>query len=69
MIFYRVKPSADNTKRKILSKNGKIKIDGILIGNELYTPSEYKRLANNPNDFEKVSVNKAYYFFGARFEM
>lgn len=42
---------------------------GILIANELYTPSEYKRLAMCPAWFDVVEIpkNKIHFFFGARF--
>lgn len=68
MTYYKVKKQYDNIKRVVKSKNG-LKYDGILVANELYTPTEYKKLANNPYCFEVVEVpkNKIYWFFGARF--
>ena len=68
MKYYKVKQEYDNTKRVVL-KNGKKVIDGILVGTELYTPAEKKRILNNDDCFELVEVSKKqiYWFFGARF--
>ena len=68
MTYYKVKENCDNLKRVVI-KNEKKVVDGILVKNELYTPSEFKKLANNSNCFEVVQVpkNKIYWFFGARF--
>ena len=74
MIYYKVKAEHDNKARfKYYEKNGfsyYVKEDGILIGNELYTPKEREKIANNDRYFEKVEIskNKTYWFFGARFE-
>lgn len=67
MNYFKVKPSADQTRKKAN------KMD-ILVANELYTEKELAKFA--PIDsmyvqshFERVSVpkNKTYFFFGARF--
>lgn len=74
MTYYRVKEEHDNRARfKYYEKNGfshYVKEDGILIGNELYTPKEREKIANKDRYFEKVEIskNKTYWFFGARFE-
>ena len=70
MRYYRVKPEYDN-KVKYVWRRGQGVSDGILIGNELYTPKEYERLANYWAWFEEVEIpkNKTYWCFGARFEM
>lgn len=71
MLYYRVKPDMDNQKKYVYvgSSNLKIKPDGILIANELYTPRERERIANTDKFFEKVEIsrNKTFWFFGARF--
>lgn len=71
MLYYRVKPQYDNTKCFVYigHSNLKIKQEGILVGNELYTPKERERLAMKDEYFEKVNISrkKIYWFFGARF--
>ena len=60
MIYYRVKPEADQKRRT----------DGsIYIANELYTPAEAKRYKLNFNYLETISISRknVYFFFGARF--
>ena len=65
MTYYRVKGTADQTPRIL---NGKR--NSILIGKELYTPAEYRKLGNRPELFEAVSIKKTdtFFMFGARFE-
>ena len=72
MKYYKVRPEFDN---KQVARNGYY-----LVGNELYTPAELRKLENQyvqysltpPNFsrmFEEVEVSKrsVYFFFGARF--
>lgn len=74
MIYYKVKPEHDSKTKYIYFEKGgfsyQIKPDGILVGNELYTPKEREKIANTDKYFEKVEVSKrkTYWFFGARFE-
>lgn len=71
MLYYRVKPDMDNRKRYVYvgGSNQKIKVDGILVGNELYTPRERERIANADKFFDAVEISRknVYWFFGARF--
>lgn len=69
MIYYRVKPRYDNQTRYRWNNHHQGVPDGIVIGNELYTPREFARLAMCPEWFETVEVSprKTYFFFGARF--
>jgi hypothetical protein len=70
MLYYRVKPDMDNRPLyKFVGNTTKVKRDGILIANELYTPAERKQIANADKFFEKVEISqrKTYWFFGARF--
>jgi hypothetical protein len=70
MLYYRVKPDADQRPLYKYTSNGqKVKRDGILIANELYTPSERAKIANADKFFDKVEISrkKIYWFFGARF--
>ena len=71
MLYYRVKPEYDQRSRWrfIGHSNLKGKPDGILIANELYTPTERSRLMNHDKMFEIVRIqkNKIYWCFGARF--
>ena len=74
MVYYRVKPEADQKPR---IKNHKLKIkrvpDGIYTAHELYTAGEldkfYLTLEEEHNYFERVVIpkNKVYWFFGSRF--
>lgn len=60
MLYYKVKPGFDQTKRR----------DGsILIANELYTPREKERfnISDKAVDPVQVSKHSVYFFFGARF--
>lgn len=72
MKYYKVRPQFDN---KQVTRNGYY-----LVGNELYTPAELRKLEaryhayyRNPINFalmfEEVEVSKrsVYFFFGARF--
>ena len=71
MLYYRVKPEYDNKKRYRWNNHGQRVVDGsILVGNELYTPGEFRKIANCPAWFDKIQINKnkTYFFFGARFE-
>ena len=69
MVYFRVKPECDNFLRYKRDNNGRLVIDGILIGGELYTRYEFIKLENKASCFEQVSIpkNKTYFFFGARF--
>lgn len=68
MKYYRVKPEYDNYTKYVWRYNQGVS-DGILIADELYTPTEYKKLANYHGYFEEVEISKKkiYWFFGARF--
>lgn len=70
MTYYRVKPQYDNKTRYKYSYHGQGVPDGIIIGNELYTPKEFEKLAMCPAWFDIVEIPKSriYFFFGARFE-
>ena len=60
MLYYRVKPEADQKRRN----------DGsIYIANELYTPTEAKKYKLNFEYLETISIsrNQTYFCFGARF--
>lgn len=70
MTYYRVVPDADQHPR-YKWKNGRAVDDGtILIAHELYTPAEFRKLANCPAWFEQVNIapKNTYFFFGARFK-
>lgn len=69
MLYYRVRPQYDNKTRCTWNNHGQGVSNGILIANELYTPGEFKKIANCPEWFELVQVSKRdiYFFFGARF--
>lgn len=69
MIYYRVKPEYDNKTRYTWNNKHQGVSNSILIANELYTPAEYKKIANCPDYFEQVQISKSkiYFFFGARF--
>ena len=69
MIYYRVKPEYDNKTRYTWNNKHQGVSNGILIANELYTPGEYKKIANHHGCFEQVQIpkSKIYFFFGARF--
>lgn len=68
MKYYRVRLSHDGDK--VFSNKGCLIT--ILIGNELYTPAEYKRLSEYvPHwyfDIVEISKFRTYKMFGARFE-
>jgi hypothetical protein len=60
MKYLKVKPSADQRKRK----------DGsIYVANELYTEKEAENLGINPALCDRVEISrkKTYFFFGCRF--
>lgn len=70
MLYFRVKPDMDQRARyKYIAAGQKVKQDGILIANELYTPAERAKIANADKFFERVEISKksVYWFFGARF--
>lgn len=73
MTYYRVKPQYDNKQRFVYvgHSNLKIRPDGILVANELYTPSERERLAMKADFFDKVEISKkkVFWLFGARFDI
>ena len=61
MIYYKILPKFDQTRRK----------DGsILVANEIYTKKEVLKYNINPIHFFEVQISKfkTYFFFGARFE-
>ena len=64
MKYYKVKGEADQTPRIMNGKRS-----SILIGQELYTPAEYRKVGNRPELFEVVNVKKTdtFFMFGARF--
>ena len=72
MQYYKVKPQYDNKPRFVYAGNSNLKIrsDGILIADELYTPRERERVAMKEEFFERVEISrkKVYWLFGARFE-
>lgn len=71
MKFFRVKAEFEGYPRyKWIGNSGRVKIDGNLVGEELYTPEERKKIANADKFFEEVEIpeDKIYWFFGARFE-
>ena len=69
MKYYRVKPEYDNTYRFKNIYNKGLSMDGLLIKNELYTPTEAKKYIGLISCCELVEIpkNKTYFFFGARF--
>ena len=70
MLYYRVKQQYDNKVRYTWNNHGQGVSNGILIANELYTPGEFRKIANCPAWFEQINISKKniYFFFGARFE-
>lgn len=72
MLYYRVKADLDGNAKYLYvgSSAHNIKMDGSLVGNELYTPAERRKIANSDKYFEEVKVKKTetFWFFGARFE-
>ena len=56
MLYYKGKPQYDNKVRYTWNNHGQGVPNGILIGNELYTPGEFKKIANCPEWFEKVEI-------------
>lgn len=65
MIYYRVRKEFD--QKRISEGTGKI-----LVANELYTTAERKKMLKVPKGaFERVRIskNKTFFFFGARFEV
>ena len=71
MLYYRVKPQFDNyTRYGYIGNTNRLKEMGILIGNELYTQAERRKIANASKYFEEVRISQrnTYWHFGARFE-
>lgn len=74
MLYYRVKKEYDNATRykwdTRRGRSGYVVSDGVFVGGELYTPCERAKLSNGTWFFEeiRISKNKIYWFFGARFE-
>ena len=66
MLYYRVKPEADQRYKNPAIHNG-----NIYIKNELYTPREVEKHHLNMRYLEAVNISrkKTYFFFGSRFEM
>jgi hypothetical protein len=64
MVYYRVKPEADQKH-----KNPKIHDGNVYISGEIYTAGEVERQKLNPAHLEKINVKKTetYWCFGARF--
>lgn len=64
MLYYKVKPEADNKY-----KNSKIHDWDIYVKNELYTKKEVEKNNLNMNYLEEINVSKksVYFFFGCRF--
>lgn len=71
MTYYKVKPEYDNKTRYKYDNHHNGVPDSFLIANELYTPTEFQKIANCPAWFDTIEVpkNKTYFFFGARFAM
>ena len=71
MLYYRVKKEYDNRTKYTWNNKRQGVSNGILIANELYTPSEFRKIANYSGYFEPVEVKKndIYFFFGARFQI
>lgn len=70
MKYYRVKPEYDQKTRYTWNSRRQGVANSFLIANELYTPAEFRRIANCPAWFDAVEIPKSrvYHFFGARFE-
>jgi hypothetical protein len=70
MLYYRVKPQYGDKTRYTWNNHRQGIPNRYLVANELYTPCEFKKLANCPSWFEKVEIQKTktFRFFGARFE-
>lgn len=71
MTYYRVKADCDQCPKYVyVGKSNKVRREGILIGEELYTPAERKKIANADKFFEVIvlSSSQTYRFFGARFD-
>ena len=69
MLYYKVKEEYDNKPRFKERSNHQLKQDGILVGNELYTPCERAKIMNGNWMFDEVQISKfdTHIFFGARF--
>ena len=70
MLYYRIKPEYDNAR--LLNRTTRA-FDRVLVGNELYTEKEWKRLVLRYRVSEivcepvQISKRKVYISFGARF--
>ena len=69
MTYYRVKPEYDNERRFTFARGGGLSIDGIFVGNELYTARELNKYLGAFRYVERVEIPKSriYFCFGARF--
>lgn len=69
MIYYQVKKEYDNAPRYYERPNHKLKQNGILVANELYTKRERSKIMNGSWIFNEIEIskNRVYFFFGARF--
>ena len=71
MMYYRVKEDYDNSPRFVyVGSEYYTRLDGILVGGELYTPRERNKIANTNRFFDivEISKNNTHICFGARFE-
>lgn len=73
MKYYRVPKEMDNKTRFSYDpkKLGRLKMDSVWIGNELYTEKEAQKYFGGLVWLVPVEIskNKTYYSFGARFEI
>ena len=71
MKYYKVLPEYDNEKRFKFARGGGLEIDGIYIGNELYTQRELLKYLEYTKYVVPVTIpkSKIYFLFGARFAM
>lgn len=73
MKYYRVPEKMDNKTRYSYDskKLGRLKTDGIFVGNELYTEKEAQKYFGALVWLDPVEIpkNNTYFFFGARFEI
>jgi len=69
MKYYKVKPEHDNKRRWKFHKGGGLEIDGVMLGNELYTPKEVNKYLGLAACCEVVEIpkSKIYFSFGARY--
>lgn len=69
MKYYRVKPENDNRPRFKFRRGGGLEMDGIFVGNELYTAKEIAKYPGGVAMCDPVEISRKqiYFFFGARF--